>query len=108
MRVNIGFPVMRTDGRAYGHVITTFSRMGRLPHFLSYGAPTTRALRARVELRYKYQFIPFGSLTNRGESVYLTIMRQRAYVKISGKREVWGVRVALVADGMTKFKLSTS
>ena len=36
---NIGFPVVRTDGRAYGHVITKFSRMGRLPHFLSYGAP---------------------------------------------------------------------
>ena len=29
----------------YGHVITKFSRMGRLPHFLSYGAPPTRALR---------------------------------------------------------------
>ena len=40
------------DGRSYGHVITKFSRMGRLPHFLSYGAPSTRALRARVELRY--------------------------------------------------------
>ena len=52
MRVNIGSPVVRTDGRAYGHVITKFSRMGRLPHFLSYGAPSTRALRARVELRY--------------------------------------------------------
>ena len=46
MRVNIGFPVVRTDGRAYGHVITKFSRMGRLPHFLSYGARSTRALRA--------------------------------------------------------------
>ena len=45
--------MVRTDGRAYGHVITKFSRMGRLPHFLSYGAPSTRALRARVELRYK-------------------------------------------------------
>ena len=29
--------------------------MGRLPHFLSYGAPSTRALRARVELRYKIE-----------------------------------------------------
>ena len=38
--------MVRTDGRAYGHVITKFSRMGRLPHFLSYGAPSTRALRA--------------------------------------------------------------
>ena len=43
MRVNIGFPVVRTDGRAYGHVITKFSRIGGLPHFLSYGAPSTRA-----------------------------------------------------------------
>ena len=41
-------PVVRTDGRAYGHVITKFSQMGRLPHFLTHGAP----LRAR-ELRYK-------------------------------------------------------
>ena len=31
-------------------------------------------------------------------------VRQRAYVKISGKREVWGVKVALVADRMAKFK----
>ena len=30
MKVNIGFPVVRTDGRAvYGHVITKFSGMGR-------------------------------------------------------------------------------
>ena len=40
----IGIPVVRTDGRAvgrsvYGHVVTKFSRVGRLPHFLSYGAP---------------------------------------------------------------------
>ena len=30
----------------YGHVITKFSRMGSLPHFLTHGAPL-RALRAR-------------------------------------------------------------
>ena len=31
VRLNIGFPVVRTDGRAvYGHVITKFSQMGRL------------------------------------------------------------------------------
>ena len=35
-------PVVRTDGRAYGHVITKFSRMGRLPHFLTHGAPLAR------------------------------------------------------------------
>ena len=28
----------QADVRAYGHVITKFSGMGRLPHFLSYGA----------------------------------------------------------------------
>ena len=43
----IGMPVVWMDGRSggrsvYGHVITKFSRMGRLPHFLSYGAPSTR------------------------------------------------------------------
>ena len=38
----IGMPVVRTDGRSvYGHVITKFSGMGRLPHFLSCGAPST-------------------------------------------------------------------
>ena len=42
--VNIGFPMVRTDGRAYGHVITKFSWMGRLPHVLSYGALPTHAL----------------------------------------------------------------
>ena len=36
----------RTVGRAYGHVITKFSRMDSLPHFLSYGAPSTHASRA--------------------------------------------------------------
>ena len=40
-------PVVRTDGRsvgrAYGHVITKISRMGRLPNFLTHSA----LLRAR-------------------------------------------------------------
>ena len=44
-------PVARTEGRAYGHVITKFFPMGRLPHFLTHGAPL-RALRAG-ELRYE-------------------------------------------------------
>ena len=42
------------DGRAYGHVITKFSGMGRLPRFLSYGAPSTRASFVRLELLYYY------------------------------------------------------
>ena len=40
-----GMPVVRTDGRAYGHVITKFSRMGRLPDFLTHGAPQARFAR---------------------------------------------------------------
>ena len=47
MRVNIGMPVVRTDGRTggraggrvYGHVITKFSQMGSLPDFFTHGAP---------------------------------------------------------------------
>ena len=43
-------PVVRTDGRAggrsvYGHVITKFSRMGWLLHFLTHGAPMARFAR---------------------------------------------------------------
>ena len=50
----VGMPVVRTDGRAggrsaYGHVITKFSRMGSLPHFVTHGAPL-RASRARAPL----------------------------------------------------------
>ena len=49
----IFMPVVRTEGRAlarsvYGHVITKFSRMVRLPHFLSYGAPSTRGASRRA------------------------------------------------------------
>ena len=39
MRVDVGIPVVRTDSRAYGHVIIKFSPMGRLPHFITYRAP---------------------------------------------------------------------
>ena len=40
----IDTPVVRTDGLSggravYGHVITKFSRTGRLLHFLTHGAP---------------------------------------------------------------------
>ena len=36
----------RMVGRAYGHVITKFSRMGKLPHFLAMGlCPRVRELR---------------------------------------------------------------
>ena len=43
-------PVVRTDGlsggrEVYGHVITKFSRMSRLLHFLTHGAPLARFAR---------------------------------------------------------------
>ena len=46
----IGMPVVRTDGLSggrstYGHVITKFSRMGRLLHFLTHGAALARFAR---------------------------------------------------------------
>ena len=49
----IGIPVVRTDGRSparsvYDQVITKFSRIGKLPHFLSYGAPSTRGANAQA------------------------------------------------------------
>ena len=36
---HIGFPVVRTDERTYGHLITKVSQMDRLTNLLSYGAP---------------------------------------------------------------------
>ena len=54
MRVNIGMPVVRTDGRAvYGHVITKFSGKGRF----TYPWFSAGALRA-PELRYKNVVFP--------------------------------------------------
>ena len=54
----IGMPVVRTDGRAvgrsvYGHVITKFSRMGSLPHFLTHGAPQAHFARPSSAINFK-------------------------------------------------------
>ena len=43
MRINIGMPVVRTDARSVGHVITKFSGMGRF----IYPWCSAGALRAR-------------------------------------------------------------
>ena len=77
----IGTPVVRTDGRSldrsvYGHVIAKFSGMGRLPHLLSYGAPPTQALRARVELRYKPRGL-FSEFYGRGNVLQFANERKR-------------------------------
>ena len=52
----IGMPVVRTDGRTYGHVITKISRMDGLPIFLGMGL-RSRALRVapfELELRFDW------------------------------------------------------
>ena len=64
-------PVVRADGRwlarsVYGHVITKFSRMGRLPHFLSYGALPSRVASRRASSsaknRDKHQLKVFSGI----------------------------------------------
>ena len=50
----IGMPVVRTDGLSvYGHVITKFSRMGRLLYFLTHGAPLVRFERESSAIKVK-------------------------------------------------------
>ena len=50
--------VGRSVGRSvYGHVTTTFCRMGRLPYFLSYGAPPMRGASREVELLYYHVIV---------------------------------------------------
>ena len=38
-------------GRAYVHMITKISRMGRLPHFLTYGATLARACSSAISFK---------------------------------------------------------
>ena len=56
----IGMPVVRTDGRAYCHVITKFSRMGRF--FVPMGLRSS--LRARAPLKSR-NYRKSGILDNR-------------------------------------------
>ena len=52
----------RSGGRSvYGHVITKFSRMGSLPHFVTHGAPL-RASRARAPLLNSKESLAFVKL----------------------------------------------
>ena len=58
---HICFPVVRTDGRADGHVITKISRMDRLPNFRRHGAPLARAKPATILV---LDLCPFLNKTN--------------------------------------------
>ena len=49
------------DKRAYGYVITKFSRMGRLLDFLTHGAPLARFARESSAIKYAYQGLPNAS-----------------------------------------------
>ena len=61
----IGIPVVRTDGRAYDHVITKISRMGRLPNFLTHGAPL-RAWSSAIIIIFKLKGSAHWSVSNGG------------------------------------------
>ena len=51
-------PVVRTDGLwVYGHVITKFSRMGRLLHLLTHGAPLARFARESSAIKERFNKI---------------------------------------------------
>ena len=39
---HLELPVVRTDDRAYGYVVTQITRMNELPNFLRYGASRAR------------------------------------------------------------------
>ena len=58
---HICFPVVRTNGRAYGHVITKIFRMDRLPNFRRHGAPLARAKPATILV---LDLCPFPNKTN--------------------------------------------
>ena len=69
----IGMPVVRTDSRVvsrsvYGHVITKFSWMGRLPHFLSNGATPTRGAQLLSLWKLQLVFSPTQNNTKRNDS----------------------------------------
>ena len=62
----------RSGGRSvYGHVITKFSRMGSLPHFLTHGAPL-RASRARAPLQ-SFKFKKF--IIHINNNIYSLLIR---------------------------------
>ena len=69
----IGMPVVRTDSRVvsrsvYGHVITKFSWMGRLPHFLSNRATPTRGAQLLSLWKLQLAFSPTQNNTKRNDS----------------------------------------
>ena len=62
--LNIGMSEVRTDRRAFGHVITRISRLDRLPNFLRYGVPLARALLAlRAPLLINVKFSIFSRVS---------------------------------------------
>ena len=75
----IGIPVVRTDGLSggravYGHVITIFSRMGRLLLFLTRGAPLARLARESSALKI-YIYISYN--INRPLTIKLEVRSQK-------------------------------
>ena len=63
MRVNIGMPVVRMDGRSVGHMITKFSGMGR---FISHGAPLARFARGAPLLSFRQKVLSSTTAVSHG------------------------------------------
>ena len=61
--------VVKTDGRAYGHVITKISRMDGLQNFLRYGAPLASAKFARGASLLDYLHEPLKKKTKRQRKI---------------------------------------
>ena len=58
----------RTDGRSvYGHVITKFSLMGSLLHFLTHGAPPAHFARENSATMLRVFFVIHFSFSDSGE-----------------------------------------
>ena len=90
MRLNIGCPVVRTDGRAvYDHAITKLSQMGRF----TYPWCSAGALRAR-KLRYKLRTCNLSSSSGFERSVphcyhNILLARLKSSIGINGTALNW-------------------
>ena len=77
-----GLSVGRSVG-VRGHAITKFSRMGSLPHFLTYGAPLITILKNEVF----YEIVDFFLLDIKSSSERQNLLEVAGTAKSSSKRQ---------------------
>ena len=93
-------PVVRTDGGSggrlvYGHATTKFSRMGRLLHFLTHGAPLVRFARENSAIIGAVT-LPIGNGLPHVDSLSLCDRKhetdqnpEQTYPKLSPRGDLW-------------------